>query len=82
MLITAFLGVRRSEALGIKWNRINFDDGTITIAHAVTQPTINNKRIIVKKDLPKSNSSYRTLPMPTPLKEFLKEVKKKQEENK
>lgn len=82
MLITAFLGVRRSEALGIKWNRINFDDGTITIAHAVTQPTINNKRTIVKKDLPKSDSSYRTLPMPTPLKEFLKEVKKKQEENK
>lgn len=82
VMLIAILGVRRSEALGIKWDRVDFNEGTITIAHTVTQPTINGKKVPVKRDLTKNKSSYRTLPMPLILQEFLKELKEKQEENK
>ena len=82
IFITALLGVRRSEALGLKWNRVDFEEGTITIAHTITQSTVNHQRVVVKKELGKNKSSYRTLPMPLILKEFLKEIQEKQKENK
>lgn len=81
LLITSFLGLRRSEVLGIKWDRISFKENTITIAHTITQTTKNNKRKVIKKDLTKNDSSYRTLPMPIQLRDFLQKVKKTQEEN-
>lgn len=81
MLIGVY-GLRRSEAIGVKWDRINFEDNQLTIAHTVVQTTINNKRIIDKKDIPKNTSSYRTFPLKDFLKDFLKETYKKQEENK
>ncbi len=81
MLIGVY-GLRRSEAIGIKWDRINFEDNQLTIAHTVVQTTINKKRIIDKKDIPKNTSSYRTFPLKDFLKDFLKETYKKQEENK
>lgn len=81
MLIGVY-GLRRSEAIGVKWERINFEDSQLTIAHTVVQTTINKKRIIDKKDIPKNNSSYRTFPLKDFLKNFLKETYKKQEENK
>ena len=32
----AFYGLRRSEALGLKWDAIDFQNNTITIRHTVT----------------------------------------------
>lgn len=81
-LITSFLGLRRSEVIGIKWNRINFEENTITIAHTVTVTTKNKKRLVIKKDLTKNDTSYRTLVMPLQLKEYLQELKNIQKENK
>lgn len=81
MLIGVY-GLRRSEAIGVKWERVNFEDSKLTIAHTVVQTTINKKRIVDKKDIPKNNSSYRTFPLKDFLKEFLKETYEKQEENK
>lgn len=81
MLIGVY-GLRRSEALGVKWDRVNFEDSQLTIAHTVVQTTINKKRIIDKKNIPKNNSSYRSFPLKDFLKNFLKETYKKQEENK
>lgn len=82
VLITSFLGLRRSETLGIKWNRINFEENTITIAHTVTITTISKKRLVIKKDITKNDSSYRTLPMPPILKEYLQILREKQKEDK
>ena len=81
MLIGVY-GLRRSEAIGVKWERVNFEDSQLTIAHTVVQTTINKKRIVDKKDIPKNNSSYRTFPLKDFLKEFLKETYERQEENK
>ena len=81
-LITSFLGLRRSEVLGIKWNRVDFEENTITIAHTVTLTTKDKKRLIIKKDITKNDSSFRTLPMPIILKEYLQDLKEKQKEDK
>ena len=81
MLIGVY-GLRRSEAIGVKWERVNFEDNQLTIAHVVTTTTINKKRIIDKKDIPKNSSSYRTFPLKPILKEFLQQAYRNQEENK
>ena len=66
---------------GIKRPRINMAANEITIAHTVVATTVNNKRILVKKDIPKNNSSYRTLPMIPTIKEFLLNIEQKQDKN-
>ena len=82
VILAAYYGLRREEVLGIKKNRIDFENNTITIAHVVTTTTINHKHIINKVDIAKNNSSYRTLPLIPIIKQFLIEVLEKQEKNK
>ena len=41
--MTAFYGLRRSEALGLKWDAIDFERDTITIKHIVTNAKIDGK---------------------------------------
>ena len=36
IFLGAFYGLRRSEALGLKWDAIDFQNNTITIRHTVT----------------------------------------------
>ena len=45
--MTAFYGLRRSEALGLKWDAIDFERDTITIKHIVTNAKIDGKSEIV-----------------------------------
>ncbi len=82
VMIASFYGLRREEVLGLKWNRVDFENNTITIAHVVTVTTINKKRVVVKKDIPKNNPSYRTFPLMPIIRDYLAELKVKQEENK
>lgn len=56
--ITALYGLRRSELLGLQWDSIDFDRGTLTIRHTVTKVTT-----AVAKDKTKNASSYRTFPL-------------------
>lgn len=81
-MLIAFYGLRRSEAIGLKWHRVDFENNKITIAHTVTTTSINGKRIIEKKDIAKNRSSYRTFPLIPIVKEFLLRVLAKQEEDK
>lgn len=67
---------------GVKWQRVNFEDNQITIAHTVVATTKNGKRINVKKDIPKGHHSYRSFPIEPILKDFLQQAYKKQKENK
>lgn len=82
VILASYYGLRREEVLGIKKNRIDFENNTITIAHTVTATTINHKHIINKVDIAKNNSSYRTLPLIPTIKQFLINVMKKQEKDK
>ncbi len=80
IFLGAFYGLRRSEALGLKWDAIDFQNGTITIRHTVTSCTIDGKHVQVAKDTTKTKSSMRTLPLVPVFKEKLLKVKEQQAE--
>lgn len=71
IFLGAFYGLRRSEALGLKWNAIEFQNNTITIRHTVTSCTIDGKRVQVAQDTTKTKSSMRTLPLVPVFKGYL-----------
>ena len=81
IVLAAFYGLRRSEAVGLKWNAIDFNAKTISIRHTVTQVLVDGKREIVQKDRTKTKSSFRTLPLVPPVEQLLKNLKMKQEAN-
>ena len=81
VILGAFYGLRRSEAVGLKWDAIDFKKKTITIRHTVTQVTIDGKSKIIQKDRTKTKSSYRSLPLVPPFEELLHRLNAKQEQN-
>ena len=80
--ITAFYGLRRSEALGLRWDAIDFERNTITIRHIVTNAKIDGKYEIVREDRAKTKSSLRSLPLVDNIREKLLALKEQQKENK
>ena len=81
ILFGAFYGLRRSEAIGLKWDAIDFDQNTITIRHTVTSCDLDGKRILVASDTTKTKSSMRTLPLVPFMRERLLALKEEQEDN-
>lgn len=78
IFITALIGLRRSEALGLQWSSINFEDKTITISRTA----VKNKSEVLYSDTTKTNSSHITLVIPDFLLCYLMNLKKEQEANK
>ncbi|MGN1480123.1 MAG: site-specific integrase [Acutalibacteraceae bacterium] len=70
-------GLRRSEALGLCWDKVDFDNNQFTICRAMIQGDGEN----YIKDCTKNDSSYRTLPMTADMREMLLELKAKKSEN-
>jgi integrase len=81
VILAAFYGLRRSEAIGLKWSAIDFVKKTISIKHTVTEVRIDGKLQIVEKDRTKTKSSFRTLPLVEPFEELLNAIKTTQETN-
>jgi integrase len=73
MLFMLVLGVRRGEAMAIKWNRIDLDNKTVLID---SQTVSEGGARVVKK--PKTESSVRRIIMPDFLVELLQTVPKRQ----
>lgn len=82
VLVAAFYGLRRGEVLGLKWDAIDFNRGTLTIKRTVTQVKVDGKYQIIEQDSAKTKSSMRTLPLVGSFREYFLEVKKAQELNK
>ena len=80
VFLGAFYGLRRSEILGLKWKAIDFEQNTITIQHTVTWCRIDGESRQVIRDMTKSKSSLRTLPLTPVFKEKLIRFKAQQEE--
>lgn len=72
-------GLRRSEALGVRWSRIDFENNQILIDTKVIEKRENKKRIPFPVEEMKTKSSRRTLPLMPVIAEMLKEQKEKQE---
>ena len=81
IMLAAFYGLRRSEAVGLKWDCVDFERNTITIRHTVTCFTMDGKRQMVASDTTKTKSSMRTLPLVPAISERLMALKAEQEEN-
>ena len=72
------LGLRRSEALGVRWSRIDWDKKTVLLDTKIIEYKANGKTIIEPVEEMKNKSSRRTLPLPEPVLEMLSEEKEKQ----
>jgi integrase len=81
ILLGAFYGLRRSEAIGLKWEAIDFEMNTLTIRHTVTSCEVDGKRVLVASDTTKTKSSRRTLPLVQFVRERLLDLKTEQQEN-
>ncbi len=81
ILLGAFYGLRRSEAIGLKWEAVDFEHDTITVKHTVTSVNLDGKHILVPQDTTKTKSSRRTLPLVPFVKERLLSLQKEQKEN-
>lgn len=75
VLLCSVYGLRRSEVLGLKWHNVDFESKSITIAETLQQGTHGDYT-----DTPKTDSSYRTLPMTNEVYNSLKTAKNLQNE--
>lgn len=79
VILAAFYGLRREEAIGLKWKSIDFEHKTITIKSAVTEAFVDGKVTLVEKNRTKTKSSFRTLPLVPPFEELLIRLKSEQQ---
>lgn len=77
--LAAYYGLRRSEVLGIRWSAVDFERGTISINHKVTEGKVDGKETLFTEDKLKTKSSFRTLPLIPAVRELLSAQKEKQE---
>ena len=63
ILLGAFYGMRRSEAIGLKWDAVDFEHDTITIKHTATEVDLEGKRVLIAQDTTKTKSSRRRFPL-------------------
>lgn len=63
VMLAAYYGLRRSEALGLKWSNIDFQSKTISISHKVIEANVDGKYQAKGFDRMKNQSSNRTLPL-------------------
>ena len=82
VLVTAFYGFRRGEVLGLKWDAIDFERGTISVIRTVTTITVDGKQTEIEQQSAKTKSSLRTLPLIGSFREYFFQVKEAQELNK
>ena len=81
VMLGAFYGLRRSEALGLRWDAVDFEHNTIEIKHTVTSCNLDGKHVIIESDTTKTKSSLRTLPLVSMFREKLLALKEEQKEN-
>lgn len=77
--LAAYYGLRRSEVLGIRWSAIDFQRGTISINHKVTEGKAEGQTVVYAEDKLKTKSSFRTLPLIPEVRALLLETKDRQE---
>ena len=78
VMFVATYGIRRSEALGMCWSNVDFDNNQFTIAKTLIQHTGESFYV---KDCAKNESSYRTLPMTGDIRLMLEQIQKRQKQN-
>lgn len=79
ILLAGGMGLRRSEALGMRWSRIDWEKKTVLLDTKIVEYKENGKVIVRPEEEMKNKSSRRTLPLPEPVYQMLEEEKEKQD---
>lgn len=74
LALILFTGMRRGEALGLRWEDIDVENGLIHIRRGVSHPQQNQPNI---EDLPKTKNGVRDVPLDSMLIDFLSPMSKK-----
>ena len=77
IMLGLYLGLRRSEVLGLRWKDIDFDQNMVHIRNTVTF-----MRTRIETEQTKSSASCRDLPLMESLKTYLLSIREHQEEMK
>jgi len=63
ILLAVYYGLRRSEAIGLKWSSIDFENNQLHINHKAYEQTIKGKNVVTISNELKSDNSRRTIPL-------------------
>jgi len=73
--LALFYGLRRSEALGLRWRDVDFENDTLLICNTIVQ-----QDTIIEQELTKTRAGRRVLHMPADAKAYLLDLKAGQDE--
>lgn len=83
VVLAAYLGLRRGEICGLKWEFVDFTKNTIEVAGVITgNGETSGTSVLAYRDRAKTKSSLRSLPMAPELAAYLKHVRAQQAQNK
>ena len=79
ILLAGAMGLRRSEDLGVRWSRIDWEKRTVLLDTKIVEYRENGKKKVEPVEEMKNKSSRRTLPLPDPVVEMLQVQKEHRE---
>lgn len=79
ILLAGAMGLRRSETLGVRWSRIDWEKRTVLLDTKIVEYRENGKKKVEPVEEMKNKSSRRTLPLPDPVVEMLQVQKEHRE---
>ena len=79
IILAGGMGLRRSEALGVRWSRIDWEQHTVLLDTKIVEYSENGHGVVRPEEEMKNKSSRRTLPIPDPVFEMLENQKAQQE---
>lgn len=79
IVLAGCMGLRRSEALGVRWSRIDLEKQTVLLDTKIVEFDENGHSVVRPEEEMKNKSSRRTLPITAPVMQMLENQKAKQE---
>ena len=80
IVLCLYTGLRIGELLALTWDDIDFQKGRLAVTKTCHDGNVNGKHCIIV-DTPKTETSYRYIPLSKPLLAILKDLKKESESN-
>ena len=81
IVLAGCLGLRRSEALGIRWSRIDWKYKTVLLDTKIIEHDKEGRKAVIPVEEMKNSSSCRTLPLPDQVFDMLSSLRESQEMN-
>ena len=76
--LSATYGLRRSEALGLRWSSVDWERKTITVSHTVVRDGVET----IYDDTVKETASFRTMPLTRDMEVYLRKLQAHQKQMK